>query len=187
MAVSRTNAISSDLSKSHVGGSCRGLNARSNPSATARGSTERSNRRLSNSNDATGCYAALYCTGAPESQGPGFLSQRRRDRAALAAQTERLDQLLVAIEVLALQVVEERAALTEQVEAAERSQRFLLQAADALARTTGFSDTLQALAEVAVPTLGDLCLIDVADDSVTGKPDDALLSTNAGGTKRYAS
>jgi serine/threonine-protein kinase RsbW len=60
---------------------------------------------------------------------------------------------------------QERAALTELLEAAERSQRFLLQAADALARTTGFSDTLLALAEVAVPTLGDLCLIDVADDS----------------------
>jgi serine/threonine-protein kinase RsbW len=60
---------------------------------------------------------------------------------------------------------QERAALTELLEAAERSQRFLLQAADALARTTGFSDTLQALAEVAVPTLGDLCLIDVADDT----------------------
>lgn len=60
---------------------------------------------------------------------------------------------------------QERAALTEQLAAAERWQRFLLQAADALARTTGFSDTLQALAEVAVPTLGDLCLIDVAVDS----------------------
>lgn len=59
----------------------------------------------------------------------------------------------------------ERAALTEQLAAAERSHRFLLQAADALARTSGFSDTLQALAEVAVPTLGDLCLIDVIDEA----------------------
>lgn len=62
-------------------------------------------------------------------------------------------------------VEREREALTEQLAAAERSQRFLLRAADALARTSGFSDTLQALAEVAVPTLGDLCLIDVAVDS----------------------
>lgn len=59
----------------------------------------------------------------------------------------------------------ERAALTERLAAAERSQRFLLNAADALARTTGFAATLRALAEVAVPTLGDLCLIDVLDDT----------------------
>ncbi|HVV75356.1 MAG TPA: SpoIIE family protein phosphatase [Mycobacteriales bacterium] len=58
----------------------------------------------------------------------------------------------------------ERAALTAQLAAVERSQRFLLQAADALARTSGFAETLRALAEVAVPTLGDLCLIDVIDD-----------------------
>ncbi len=55
----------------------------------------------------------------------------------------------------------ERAALTRQLAAAERSHRFLLQAADVLARTSGFSETIQALAEVAVPTLGDLCLIDI--------------------------
>ncbi|MGN6474950.1 MAG: SpoIIE family protein phosphatase [Mycobacteriales bacterium] len=58
----------------------------------------------------------------------------------------------------------ERAALTEQLAAAERWYRFLVQAADALARTSGFSDTLQALAEIAVPTLGDLCLIDIIDE-----------------------
>ncbi|HVS69143.1 MAG TPA: SpoIIE family protein phosphatase [Mycobacteriales bacterium] len=58
----------------------------------------------------------------------------------------------------------ERAELTERLAAAAREQQFLLSAADALARTSGFSDTLQALAEVAVPTLGDLCLIDIMDD-----------------------
>jgi serine phosphatase RsbU (regulator of sigma subunit)/PAS domain-containing protein/anti-sigma regulatory factor (Ser/Thr protein kinase) len=58
----------------------------------------------------------------------------------------------------------ERAALVQRLAAAEHEQRFLLNAADALARTSGFADTLQALAEVAVPTLGDLCLIDVMDN-----------------------
>jgi serine/threonine-protein kinase RsbW len=60
---------------------------------------------------------------------------------------------------------QERAALTDRLAAAERSQRFLLSAADALARTTGYSETLRALAEIAVPTLGDLCLIDVVDEA----------------------
>lgn len=59
----------------------------------------------------------------------------------------------------------ERLALTDRLAAAERSQRFLLAAADALARTTGLSETLRALAEVAVPTLGDLCLIDILEES----------------------
>lgn len=58
----------------------------------------------------------------------------------------------------------QRAALLEQLASAQRTQRFLLQASDALARAVGVADTLQALAEVAVPTLGDLCLIDVADE-----------------------
>jgi serine phosphatase RsbU (regulator of sigma subunit)/PAS domain-containing protein/anti-sigma regulatory factor (Ser/Thr protein kinase) len=61
----------------------------------------------------------------------------------------------------------ERAALTQQLASAERSHRFLLQAADVLARTSGFAETLQALAEVAVPTLGDLCLIDIMGDKGT--------------------
>jgi PAS domain S-box-containing protein len=58
----------------------------------------------------------------------------------------------------------QRGALTDRLAAAERSQRFLLDAADALARASGFRETLQSLAEVAVPTLGDLCLIDFCDE-----------------------
>lgn len=60
-----------------------------------------------------------------------------------------------------------QAALTERLELAERSQRFLLEAADALARASGFSETLASLARAAVPTLGDLCLIDVLDEDGT--------------------
>jgi PAS domain S-box-containing protein len=58
----------------------------------------------------------------------------------------------------------QRAALTDRLAVAERSQRFLLDAADALARASGFRESLQSLAEVAVPTLGDLCLIDFRDE-----------------------
>ena len=54
-----------------------------------------------------------------------------------------------------------RAELTARLADAERSSRFLLAAADALARSSGFAGSLRALAEAAVPTLGDLCLIDV--------------------------
>lgn len=57
-----------------------------------------------------------------------------------------------------------RVALVDQLATAQRAQQFLLRASDALARAAGVADTLQALAEVAVPTLGDLCLIDVADE-----------------------
>lgn len=58
----------------------------------------------------------------------------------------------------------QRATLTERLASAERSQRFLLEAADALARTSGLSATLRSLAQVAVPTLGDVCLIDVVGE-----------------------
>ncbi len=58
----------------------------------------------------------------------------------------------------------QRSALMAQLAAAQRAQRFLLDASEALARATGFSETLELLAGVAVPTLGDLCLIDVASE-----------------------
>lgn len=62
---------------------------------------------------------------------------------------------------------ENRAALMSQLAEAQRAQRFLLDASAVLAHATGFAQTVEALAQVAVPTLGDLCLIDVTD--VTGR------------------
>lgn len=59
----------------------------------------------------------------------------------------------------------ERTALLERLQAAERSQNFLLSAASVLARASGFAETLRQLAAVAVPTLGDICLIDVIGES----------------------
>jgi PAS domain S-box-containing protein len=55
----------------------------------------------------------------------------------------------------------ERAALVDQLAAAQRAQRFLLDVSSVLNEVSGFAETLRALATVAVPTLGDLCLIDV--------------------------
>jgi hypothetical protein len=57
------------------------------------------------------------------------------------------------------------ASVLEELQAVQRSQEFLLRASDVLARVSGFSQTLHALADVAVPDLGDLCLIDVLDRS----------------------
>jgi serine phosphatase RsbU (regulator of sigma subunit) len=58
----------------------------------------------------------------------------------------------------------QRASLVAELAAAQRAQRFLLDASEVLARATGFTETLELLAQVAVPTLGDLCLIDVVDE-----------------------
>lgn len=54
--------------------------------------------------------------------------------------------------------------LMEQLRAAEQAQRFLLDASEVLAAASGLKETLESLARVAVPTLADLCLIDVTDD-----------------------
>jgi serine/threonine-protein kinase RsbW len=51
--------------------------------------------------------------------------------------------------------------LSAELARVQRSQRFLLDASMVLAHASGVAETLQALALVAVPTLGDLCLIDV--------------------------
>ncbi len=48
--------------------------------------------------------------------------------------------------------------------AAQRAQAFLLRAAGALAGTSGYLETIERMAEVALPVLGDLFLIDVVDD-----------------------
>lgn len=57
----------------------------------------------------------------------------------------------------------ERAELLARMRAAERSQAFLLEASRLLGRTAGFAESLDALATLAVPTLGDICLIDIAE------------------------
>jgi CheY-like chemotaxis protein len=61
-----------------------------------------------------------------------------------------------------------RLELLDRIQVAQAAQAFLLQAAQALARSTTYNGTLTNLAEVAVPTLGDICLIDVRDQDGAG-------------------
>lgn len=58
----------------------------------------------------------------------------------------------------------ERSELLARLQLAQRSQAFLLEAARALAGASGYEETLERLAAVAVPTLGDICLIDIVDE-----------------------
>ena len=62
-----------------------------------------------------------------------------------------------------LELESERKDLLAQLERSDRHQEFLLRANRALAGASGFQDAVRKLAEVAVPTLGDICLIDVLD------------------------
>lgn len=54
--------------------------------------------------------------------------------------------------------------LVDRLRAAQRSQSFLLLASDVLARASSYAETVERLASVAVPALGDLCFIDVKQD-----------------------
>jgi len=62
-----------------------------------------------------------------------------------------------------LELESERKDLLAQLERSDRHQEFLLRANRALAGASGFQDAVRKLADVAVPTLGDICLIDVLD------------------------
>jgi serine/threonine-protein kinase RsbW len=59
----------------------------------------------------------------------------------------------------------ERTELLVQLKRSQRQQDFLLQANQALAEARDFHDAVQRLAAVAVPALGDICLIDVVDST----------------------
>lgn len=61
-----------------------------------------------------------------------------------------------------------RLELLEHLQVAQSSQAFLLSAAQALAVSRTYTETLANLADVAVPTLGDICLIDVKDEGGPG-------------------
>ncbi|GAB7192183.1 hypothetical protein NUM3379_28920 [Kineococcus sp. NUM-3379] len=88
----------------------------------------------------------------------------------LSAVATRLDDGRPAVLVLLVDVTGRRAAeaardlLSARLLVVRRSQEFLLRASDVLATVSGYEDTLEQLARVSVPTLGDLCLIDVLDD-----------------------
>lgn len=87
----------------------------------------------------------------------------------LNATATELDDGRQAVLVLLVDVTGRRAAeaardeLQRRLEVVRRSQEFLLRASDVLAGATDYADTLTQLATIAVPTLGDLCLIDVIE------------------------
>ncbi len=64
----------------------------------------------------------------------------------------------------ALEQAAERDLLVEELESTQRRLEFLLRANRIVSEATHYVQTLERLAEVAVPALGDLCLIDVIDD-----------------------
>jgi PAS domain S-box-containing protein len=64
----------------------------------------------------------------------------------------------------ALEQSVERDEVVEQLEATQQRLELLLRANKAITEATGYAQALNRLAEVAVPTLADLCLIDVIQD-----------------------
>lgn len=95
---------------------------------------------------------------------------RRRDVAVeLTAAVNELSDGRPAVLLLAVDVTGRRAAevardaLQTRLQVVRRSQEFLHHASQVLAAATDYTDTLTQLARVAVPTLGDLCFIDVVE------------------------
>nr|WP_297424405.1 SpoIIE family protein phosphatase [uncultured Actinotalea sp.] len=73
--------------------------------------------------------------------------------------------LLLLLDVTSRRAAEEaRDALQDRLRVVRRSQEFLLRASDVLAASTTWTESLSRLATVALPTLGDLCLIDVVEN-----------------------
>jgi GAF domain-containing protein len=118
-----------------------------------------------------------------------FTAQRREpDEPLFAVVAQAAARLGDFIERLNLE--REQARLLRDLEAAQRRQDFLLQANRALSATRGLAETIEQLAAVAVPAIGDLCLVDVVRGGGTierlaarhAEPDRQLL---ADGLRRY--
>ena len=75
---------------------------------------------------------------------------------AIAAVAERLGEFIERLEL-----EEQRNDLLARLEQASARQAFLLEASLALAQADSFKEAIHRLGEVAVPALGDICLIDV--------------------------
>jgi serine/threonine-protein kinase RsbW len=95
----------------------------------------------------------------------------------IAAASGHIGEILHALEQTA-----ERERLLAELEETRQRLQFLLRANRIVSNATGYVDTLERLAEVAVPTLGDLCLIDVLDDSGQIR---RLASRHADPTKKH--
>ncbi len=99
-----------------------------------------------------------------ESLHPGKTGEELRD--VLDAIGHQLGQFLAAIRADERRraAEREREELLTRIQAAERSQAFLLRASQILGEAASFAESLDALAALAVPALGDICLIDIAHD-----------------------
>ncbi len=86
-------------------------------------------------------------------------TKARPDRALFGAVAEIGSRLGTFLERLELEA--ERNNLLVQLETTRAELAFLLQANVALVQARSFEETVRRLGEVAVPTLGDICLIDV--------------------------
>lgn len=64
----------------------------------------------------------------------------------------------------ALEQAAEREALVKELETTKARLQFLLRANRIMSEASGYAETLDRLAEIAVPALGDLCLIDVVEE-----------------------
>jgi PAS domain S-box-containing protein len=82
----------------------------------------------------------------------------------------------------ALEQAAERDMLVEELESTQRRLQFLLRANRIVSQATDYVETLERLAEVAVPALGDLCLIDVTDEDGLIR---RLVSRHADRSKRH--
>jgi serine phosphatase RsbU (regulator of sigma subunit) len=96
-----------------------------------------------------------------------FTSRRTEpDEPLFEEVTRTAAQLGGVIERLDLEA--QRSRLVTELETSHQRQSFLLEVNRALATTRGLVGTIERLATVAVPVIGDLCLIDVAtDDGIT--------------------
>ena len=90
------------------------------------------------------------------------LSPRGPDEPLLAEVARAAARLGDVIERLDLEA--QRSRLLVELEEAHQRQNFLLQVNRALATTRGLAATIERLAVVAVPVIGDLCLVDVVTE-----------------------
>src|SRR3984885_5681787 len=92
-------------------------------------------------------------------------AQRQPDAPFVAAVADICAKLGEFIERVELET--QRSQLIEQLEHSQRHQEFLLRANHALSGARDFKDSVARLASVALPPLGDICLVDVVSPNGT--------------------
>jgi len=109
--------------------------------------------------DPLGIRTVLFVPLSDRQHALGVLTVAQVDSRAFDAPTRALIEEIGRRAAVAIT----NARLHSDLQESQRAASFLLEVATALAGASGFDETLQRLGSVAVPTLGDLCLIDVVD------------------------